>query len=235
MPKGFYLKRGIWYKRIWKPNPNTGVWNLQAESTGCREADRRGAIEYVARREEELGRARRIFRVGIGLGKVQTMPAGGCDFHKRPEKENTRRVRLPDRYYAFFRDSLHPALKCLFIVGYNTGRRLSELLALRWDRVDFEESCLYFEATKFGSGKAPFVGEMERGLREQRELRDAFFPECPFVFFWFNYRVDKDGEQIRRFDGMWREAVTALGKRMRSEGEEPIPLHFHDLRRSAHF
>lgn len=60
MPKGFYLKRGIWYKRIWKPNPNTGVWNLQAESTGCREADRRGAIEYVARREEELGRARSI-------------------------------------------------------------------------------------------------------------------------------------------------------------------------------
>lgn len=97
------------------------------------------------------------------------LPAGGCDFAKQPEKENTRRVRLPDRYYAFFRDSLHPALKCLFIVGDNNGRRLSELLALKWDRVDFEEGCLWFETTKFGSGKAPFAGEMERpgcdGLR----------------------------------------------------------------------
>jgi|GEM_PF-6337024 len=27
--------------------------------------------------------------------------------------------------------------------------------------------------------------------------------------FWFDYRLDKNGEQIRRFDAFWRQAVTA--------------------------
>jgi len=318
MPKGFYLKVGIWYKRIWKPDPISGIWGLRAESTHCKEADREGAIDYIERREAELERTRRAgstidpgkvtmnelfddllqstpheatrknyefvidahlrgffgkmlakevtvkegqayrtlrrqlgikdttinrdlskvskaFRIALKLGKVHQMPPGGCDFHKRPETENTRRVRLPDRHYPFFRDALHPALKCLFVVGYNTGRRLSELLNLRWDRVDFEEKCTYFEATKFGSGKAPFLGEMESALRYQKLRRDKEYPECPYVFFWFDYRADKDGEQIRRFDGLWSVAVKALAGRLKTEGEEPIDLHFHDLRRSAHF
>jgi integrase len=120
----------------------------------------------------DLSKVRKAFKIGIQLGKIHAMPAGGCDFHKRPERENTRRVRLPDRYYSFFRDVLHPALRCLFVVAYNIGRRLSELLNLRWDRVDFEEQCIYFESTKFGAGKAPFIGEMESWIRRQREMRD---------------------------------------------------------------
>ncbi len=318
MPRGFYLKRGIWYKRILKPDSKTGTWGLRPESTGCPEADRQQAMNYVVRREEELGRSRsagtivdprqvtmgelfedllqsipheptrrnyasvinahlrpffgpklavqitvkdcqeyrshrrlfgikdttinrdlskvsKAFKLAIGLGKLHRTPAGGCDFHKRPERENTRRVRLPDRYYSTFRDALHPALRCLFILGYNTGRRLSDLLRLTWDRVDFEEGCLYFEATKFGSGKAPFVGEMEEALRQQKAGRDSSFPGCPFVFFWFGYRIDKDGQQIRRFDGMWALAVSVLANEMKARREEPLDLHFHDLRRSAHF
>ena len=115
-------------------------------------------------------------KVAIRLGKIHQMPPGGCDFHKRPETENTRRFRLPDRYYAFFRDQLHPALRCAFIIGYNIGRRISEVLSLRWDRVDFEERCVYFEATKFGAGKAPFMGEMESALRAHKALRDPSYP-----------------------------------------------------------
>ena len=59
--------------------------------------------------------------------------------------------------------------------------------------------------------------------------------DCPYVFFWFDYRFDKNGEQIQRFDAFWRQAVTALGEKMKADGLEPIDLHFHDLRRSAHF
>jgi integrase len=318
MPKGFYLKKGIWYKRILKPDPKTGAWTLQAESTHCKENQRQAAIDYVARRTAELEKSARLgkvsdpgritvnelfddllanvaheptrrnyqwvlasrlrpffgtmlaseltvahcqafrqhrrqqkiadttinrdlskvskaFKIGIQLGKIHAMPAGGCDFHKRPERENTRRVRLPDRYYGFFRDVLHPALRCLFVVAYNIGRRLSELLNLPWDRVDFEEQCLYFESTKFGAGKAPFIGEMESWIRRQREMRDRMYPDCPYVFFWFGYRADKDGQRIARFDGLWATAVAALAERMKQDGVEPADLHFHDLRRSAHY
>lgn len=318
LPKGFYLKKGIWYKRIFKPDAKSGAWKLLAESTGCKADDRRGALDYINRREAELDKAKRLrvstdpgrvtmnelfddllaavpheptrrnyegvlkshvrpffgqrfaaeitvedcrafrahrrklgikdttinrdlskvskaFKVAIRLGKIHQMPPGGCDFHKRPETENTRRVRLPDRYYAFFRDQLPAALRCAFVITYNIGRRFSEVLSLRWDRVDFEERCVYFEATKFGAGKAPFMGEMETALREQKALRDADYPECPYVNFWFDYRQDKNGEQIRRFDAQWKAAVTALGDKMKQDGVEPIELHFHDLRRSAHF
>ena len=318
MPKGFYLKKGTWYKRILKPDPRTGAWTLQAESTHCKEDQRQAAIDYVLRRTAELEKSARLgktvdpgritvnelfddllasvaheptrrnyewvltsrlrpffgamltseltvahcqafrehrrqqhiadttinrdlskvskaFKVGIQLGKVHSMPVGGCDFHKRPERENTRRVRLPDRYYSVFRDLVHPALRCLFVVAYNIGRRLSELLSLGWDRVDFEERCIYFESTKFGAGKAPFIGEMEALIRSQREMRDRTCPDCPYVFFWFDYRVDKDGQRIARFDGLWARAVAALGDRMKREGVDPVDLHFHDLRRSAHY
>jgi integrase len=318
MPRGFYLKKGIWYKRLRKPDPKTGLWTLQAESTHCREDQRQAALDYVARRTAELARSSRLgktldpgrvtvnelfddllaslaheptrrnyewvldarlrpffgtmrasemtvahcqafrehrrqqgiadttvnrdlskvskaFKIGIQLGKIHAMPPGGCDFRKRPEKENTRRARLPDRYYSFFRDALHPALRCLFVVGYNVGRRSGELLRLRWDRVDFEEQCVYFESTKFGAGKAPFMGEMEACLRRQREVRERVCPGCPHVFFWFDYRIDKDGQRITRFDGLWTKTVTALRDQMKQDGFDPIDLHFHDLRRSAHY
>lgn len=55
------------------------------------------------------------------------------------------------------------------------------------------------------------------------------------LFFWHDYRSDKDGEQIVRFDSSWINAVAALGEKMKKDGRDPIPLHFHDLRRSAHY
>jgi integrase len=324
MPKGFYLKKGIWYKRIHKPHPKTGVWGLFPESTHCKRDDRQAAIDHVRKREEELKKSFRLqssvdpgkitmddlfddllasvqheptkqnydwvlksvlrpyfgpmlasrvtvehcrafrafrrtqknryghpishttvnrdlskvsqaFKIGMKLGKVHSLPPGGCDFHKKPETQNTRRVRLPDQYYEFFRDTIHPALRCAFVVDYNVGRRMGELLRLRWDRVDFDERCVYLEATKFGPGKAPFMGEMEKYPREQKALRDERYPDCPHVFFWFDYRSDKDGQRIRRFDGLWNKAVMALEEQMKKDGRDPIPLHFHDLRRSAHY
>jgi hypothetical protein len=61
-----------------------------------------------------------------------------------------------------------------------------------WNYCDFAgiewistERCVHFEATKFGPGKAPFMGEMETYLQEQKALRDQQYPDCPYVFFWF--------------------------------------------------
>jgi hypothetical protein len=59
---GFYLKKGIWYKRIFKPDPATGAWKLQAESTGCKADGGQQAIDYVARRVEELQKTKRPFQ-----------------------------------------------------------------------------------------------------------------------------------------------------------------------------
>lgn len=79
------------------------------------------------------------------------------------------------------------------------------------------------------------MGEMESALREQKAVRDESYPNCPYGFFRSDYPFDKNDEQIQRFDAFWRQAVTALGEEMKADGLEPIDLHFHDLRRSAHF
>lgn len=183
----------------------------------------------------DLSKVEKAFKIAVAAGKIHSLPPGGCDFHKRPETENTRRVRLPDQYYDLFRNALPAALRCAFVVAYNVGRREAELLRLTWDKVDFDEGCIYFEKTKFGPGKAPFFGEMEDYLRRQKELRDQRFPECSFVFFWYDYRTDKDGHQIVRFDRFWKNAVSVLGETMKKDGRDPVDLHFHDLRRSAHY
>jgi len=216
MPKGFYLKKGIWYKRIRQPHPKTGQWIMLPESTGCKEADRLGAIDYAEKRNRELGNAfdlrqstdpakitmddlfddmldtvnneatrenyecvlkanvrpffghrlaqeinrlvchgyrlkrradgiadttinrelskvSQAFKIGKRLGKIGYAPPGGCDFMKDPERKNTRLVRLPDRYYSVFRNALHPALRCLFVVDYNVGRRKDQLLKTSWE------------------------------------------------------------------------------------------------------
>jgi integrase len=166
----------------------------------------------------ELSKVSVACKLGVLCGKLQRMPPGGCGFYKKPQTENTRRVRLPDRYYAFFRDALVGDLQCLFVVAYNIGRRKSELLGLRWDRVDFDERCIYFEKTKWGPGKAPFFGEMERYSRKQKERRDSLFPRFPYVFFWSESRIDRNGTQLKRFDTDWDASVDALKKNMKSEG-----------------
>jgi integrase len=320
MPKGFYLKKGIWYKRIRQPHPKTGQWLMLPESTGCKEADRQGAIDHVEKRNRELGNAFELcqstdparitmgelfndmletlhndgtrenyecvlranvrpffghrlaqevnravchayrvkrradgvadttinrelskvsqaFKVGKRLGKIDYTPAGGCDFMKDPERKNTRLVRLPDRYYSVFRDALHPALRCFFVVDYNVGRRKDQLLRTTWEQVNFEERHIFFPSNKSypHNVKAPFFGEMEEYLRKQFALRNRLYPECPWVFFWFDLRSDKNGQRIGHFGGLWSEAVTELNAQVKAEGRDPIDLHVHDLRRSAHY
>jgi integrase len=309
MPKGFYLKRGIWYKRIRRPHPVSGQWIMAPESTGCSEKDRQAAIDYVERRNRELGNARELrqttdpakitvaellddflyaqpneearkhceyllianirpffaqrlaqeinravcrayrlkrradgvadttinrelskvsqaFKVGRRLGKIDFYPPGGCDFMKDPERKNTRLVRLPDRYYSVFREALHPALRCFFVVDYNIGRRKVQLLNTTWEQVNFDERHIFFPSTKNypNNVKAPFFGEMERCLREQLALRNQLHPECPWVFFWFGLRNDKNGERIKRFSGLWKEAIAVLNERLRVDGKDPKPV-----------
>ena len=320
MPKGFYLKRGFWYKRLFKPHPMTGKWGMWAESTRCRKEQCDAANRYVENREAELKKAfhlrqsvdpgkvtinelfndllaaqdnddtrknyrsvleaflreyfgemlaselnvsqcrayrkyrrqkgiahttinrdlskvSKAFKLGIQAGKIHSLPPGGFDFRKKPETENTRLIRLPDRYYSFFRDALHPALRCFFVVSYNIGRRMSQLLATKWSQVLFDEKCIFYPATKKypHSVKAPYFGEMQSFLRDQKRLRDELYPECEYVFFWFELRRDKDGRKIERFDALWNNAVAALGKKMKADDLEPVDLHVHDLRRSAHY
>lgn len=74
---------------------------------------------------------------------------------------------------------------------------------------------------------------MEEYLRDQKKLRDSLCSNSPYVFFWFGYRADKDGQKIEVLEGFWAKAVIAL--QQRAMGVILSICNFHDLRRSAHY
>ena len=68
----------------------------------------------------------------------------------------------------------------MILVGYRHGLRVSELVDLRWDQVDFRTATLHVRRVKQGTSSThPIVGDELRALRRlQREQE----PKSPFVF-----------------------------------------------------
>ena len=68
----------------------------------------------------------------------------------------------------------------MILVGYRHGLRVSELVDLRWDQVEFRTAALHVRRVKQGSPSThPILGDELRWLRRlQREQE----PKSPFVF-----------------------------------------------------
>ena len=68
----------------------------------------------------------------------------------------------------------------MILVGYRHGLRVSELVDLRWDQVDFAHGRLHVRQLKQGSPSThPIVGDELRALRRLRREQE---PKSPFVF-----------------------------------------------------
>ena len=129
----------------------------------------------------------------------------------------SRQGFLADEQYRHLRDVLPDYLRPLFVCGYFTGVRVGELLALRWDQVDWEQRFITLNAdeTKAGFTRAiPILnGDMLYWLRWSQSYADS----CPWIFH-------REGSRIKDFRGAWASACTSAG----------VPaLKFHDLRRTA--
>ena len=68
----------------------------------------------------------------------------------------------------------------MLLVAYRHGLRVSELVDLRWDQVDFRTATLHVRRVEQGTPSThPIVGDEPRALRRlQREQ----VPKSPFVF-----------------------------------------------------
>src|SRR5262249_46227186 len=68
----------------------------------------------------------------------------------------------------------------MILVAYRHGLRVSELVDLRWDQVDFRTATLHVRRVKQGTPSVhPIIGDELRALRRlQREQE----PKSPFVF-----------------------------------------------------
>jgi site-specific recombinase XerD len=68
----------------------------------------------------------------------------------------------------------------MILVGYRHGLRVSELVDLRWDQVDFHHARLHVRRVKQGMPAThPILGDEMRALRKLQREQD---PKSPFVF-----------------------------------------------------
>ncbi len=148
--------------------------------------------------------------------KVQIVP-----YFPMVTETNVRQGFLTDGQYTRLRDALEPELRPLFLCGYMTGTRKSELLACEWEWVDFDAGTISLPAhvCKNNDGRTvPIIdGDMRDLLLAAKAERDANWPDSKWVF-------SRSGKRIVDFRSAWDVAVTTAG----------VPdLTFHDLRRTA--
>ena len=166
----------------------------------------------------ELEHVRAALRAAMDDGWLVRIPK----IRLFPE-QNTRDGLLEEKQYRALRDVLrerYPYLWPLLVVGYHTGARLGELLALRWDQVDWERNQIRLHQPQTKGKEArtlPIYGDMHEALREALRDRNEYFPECRWIF-------NRAGGRIVDFRKAWSTACRLAGV----EG-----LQFHDLRRSA--
>lgn len=135
---------------------------------------------------------------------------------------NVRTGFLSDEQYTALLNELPAELKPLFATACETGIRKGELLAIRWDQVDFEAGFIALETgeTKNGEGRTvPIVGGDMQTLRSAaKKQRDENWPDSPGVF-------NRQGEQIKDLRWAWKKAC--------ERAKVPDTQKFHDLRRTA--
>ena len=198
---------------------------------------------YRDDREEDVdpatvNRELAYFRAALNHGMLRQTPRKIDSVPYMPMADESHNVRtgfVEVSGYKKILDQLPLTLKPLFVCGYHVSTRKGELKNILWSQVDFEEGVIVLEPadTKTGKGRyLPIYGDIGEWLTKQKTVRDAEFPECPWVFFW--HTIDcvlghggvrtKPGSHVQKFDASWKAAV----KRAGHEG-----LLFHDLRRSA--
>ncbi len=108
--------------------------------------------------------------------------------------------------------------RTLLLLGYRHGLRVSELVALRWDQVDFKAGTLHVARLKNGLPSShPIRGPELRALRElQRQ-----YPGSPYLF-------------VSELKGpMTTATVRKLMARAGVRARLPFPVHPHMLRHAT--
>ena len=230
---------------------------------GCR-ADDIGADlmrRYIADQQKQrlsngsinrsLSALRRMFHLAVEEEKLRSVPYFPMLREAPPRKGFVERAS-----YTSLREKLPDYLRLPLDIGFFTGMRLGEVLALKWEQVDFLAGTIRLHAGETkndGARQIPIVPQLRVALMQQHSNRQA---GCAYVCC----RLDRRGHaaKIGGFRKAWQSACIKAGlgsmePATDSETGEPIlskprvdrprskpkakmvyrGLIFHDLRRSA--
>jgi integrase len=165
----------------------------------------------------ELGALKRMFTLAARQTppKVRIVP-----FIPKLKEAPPRSGYLEHEEYLKLKNVLPEYLRPVLVMAYYTGARKGEILALRWSQIDMPEQKVTLEpgTTKNDEGRFFYLfGELHAAVAQQKNIRDAAYPKCPYVFF-------RQGQKIKSPRKSWDKACEAAGV----EGKL-----FHDLRRTA--
>lgn len=110
--------------------------------------------------------------------------------------------------------------KTLILTAYRHGMRVSELIDLKWDQVDFKAGQLHVVRLKNGSPSTHFLeGDEMRALRRLKRE----YPNTRFIF------------QTERGGPLTRSTVLKMVARAGEKAGIPFPVHPHMLRHACGF
>ena len=110
--------------------------------------------------------------------------------------------------------------RTLILLAYRHGLRVSELVTLRWDQIDFKAGSIHVNRLKNGTASThPLRGVELRALRELRRV----YPDFPYVFV-----TEREGPMTT---ATARKLITRAGELAKL----PFPIHPHMLRHACGF
>ena len=104
---------------------------------------------------------------------VELWLAGGGRFNRKRRRRISAPAEVLPRWRAGIEaHALAPAIRDVFLIGFYTGMRRGEIIALRWERVDLERRILRVEETKSGEPLELPITRQLAAIFERRQVDD---------------------------------------------------------------
>jgi integrase len=147
---------------------------------------------------------RRMFRLGLKKRMLTLIPA-----FPMLNEPDAREGFFDEDHYRRLSDELPEHLRLPLALGFYTGMRLGEVLAVEWDQVNLIDSTIRLRGAQTKSGKPrviPIIPQLRALVEKQHARRQA---ECPYVCF----RLDRKGHaaRINGFRKAWYSACIRAG------------------------
>lgn len=126
----------------------------------------------------ELAFAKASFRRAYFESKIDLNP---FDRIKTPMVVNKREKFLTPKEQKVFIDHLPKSMRDIFFLAFNTGLRRKNLVELRWDQINFEQSTINIEKDDMKT-KALSIPISDAVLRVLKRIRDSDKVNLKYVF-----------------------------------------------------